>query len=150
MFRSKYYPDAFRSLIDDHFLFWCKICKKKFYFCAQSKKSACNGELQNKYEYLNNGIWETFYIVIILAVSIKHLSRLRYNFVNILKMGACHVPKMDLKINWRICAKTMLHNKASGETKIFQWMIYLRRNMTLFVFVRHTMYNIYLQNLISH
>ena len=41
------------------------------------------------------------------------------------------------------CAKTMLHNKASGETKIFQWMIYLRRNMTLFVFVRHT-YIIYI------
>ena len=56
MFRSKYYPDAFRSLIDDHFLFWCKICKKKFYFRVQSKKSACNGELKNKYENLNIGL----------------------------------------------------------------------------------------------
>ena len=130
MFRSKYYPDVFRSLIDDHFLFWCKICKKKFYFRAQSKKSACNGELQNKYEYLNNGIWETFYIVIVLAVSvllnvsIKHLSRLRYNFVNILKMGACHVPKMDLKINWRIVQKLCYITRPAARQKFSSgWFI---------------------------
>ena len=101
--------------------------KEILFSCTIWKKSACNGELQNKYEYLDNGLWETFYIVNMPVQLCKYIEH-----------GSLSCAQDGSENKLTHCAKTMLHNKAMGETQIFQWMIYSKWNMTLFVFVRHT------------